>query len=713
MTRGNGSGRDRSAAESTSAEETVGVQNSDHESSEATVAAGPSPVSGERTMSAQLGGERTVSAQLSGERTAAAPTIDGERTAAAPTLGAERPSEGSRTVTAVPVDTLITRPPTRETLDDVEVGQQVDDFDLLMGLGSGAFGRVFLARQRSMQRLVAVKISHDHGNEPQTLAQLDHDYIVRVFDQRLLEDRKLRLLYMQYLPGGTLLRVLRRVRVTPERERNGSLLLEVVDEEMREKGEIRPTDSSVRAEIASLTWPETIAWLGRRLADALDYAGKRGVLHRDIKPANILLTAEGVPKLADFNISFSDSVSGASPLAYFGGSLAYMSPEQLEACHRGMPGTAADLDTRSDIFALGVMLWELMCGRRPFPDEDVSSESLVGLEAMLDHRSRAIDPEFLDHLPYDCPASLRRVLLTCLSPKPEGRWSSGAELAKQFDLCLNPRARDLVDPPPHSWRMRLRRWALPILVVGIAAPNALAGIYNYHHNKMLIISALTPEAQRSFEQIQLVINSIAFPLGAILLLYWCRYPLLVPRGLRKGRTYDRHTLTRARTDTLLLGDRVVLVVFGLWFVAGVAYPISLQLAAGGVPPGAYVHFIASLIVCGAVSVAYPFFVVAFFAVRCIYPSLLPQDIASSADAQKLRGLDRRSTLYLAVAASVPLAGVAGVTFLSPDEITLVIIAVRILCLGGIVAFVGVYWLFRQLEEDLRALEPVVSHESVR
>lgn len=197
MTRGNGSGRDRSAAESTSAEETVGVQNSDHESSEATVAAGPSPVSGERTMSAQLGGERTVSAQLSGERTAAAPTIDGERTAAAPTLGAERPSEGSRTVTAVPVDTLITRPPTRETLDDVEVGQQVDDFDLLMGLGSGAFGRVFLARQRSMQRLVAVKISHDHGNEPQTLAQLDHDYIVRVFDQRLLEDRKLRLLYMQ------------------------------------------------------------------------------------------------------------------------------------------------------------------------------------------------------------------------------------------------------------------------------------------------------------------------------------------------------------------------------------------------------------------------------------------------------------------------------------------------------------------------------------
>ncbi|WP_442971890.1 serine/threonine-protein kinase [Rhodococcus sp. WMMA185] len=615
------------------------------------------------------------------------------------------------TATAQQHDTLITKPPSAD-LDDVEVGQQVDDFDLLMGLGSGAFGRVFLARQRSMQRLVAVKISHDRGNEPQTLARLDHNYIVRVFDQRLLEDRKLRLLYMQYLPGGTLLRVQRRVRVTPEHERSGSLLLDVVDEEMQEKGEIRPTDSSVRNEIASLTWPETIAWLGRRLAEALEYAGKRGVLHRDIKPANILLTAEGVPKLADFNISFSSTVAGASPLAYFGGSLAYMSPEQLEACHHGMSGTAADLDTRSDIFALGVMLWELMCGQRPYNDE-VPANTPASLEAMIDCRSRGVAPEFLDQLPGDCPASLRRVLLTCLAPRPEDRWSSGAELAQQFDLCLNTRARDLVDPPPNSPRMRLRRWTLPLLVAGIAVPNALAGAYNYHHNKLLIISDLSPEVQHSFGNIQMVINSIAFPLGAIVLLYWCRYPFLVPWGLRRGRTYDRHTLARARSDTLLLGDRVVLVVFGLWLIAGIAYPISLQLAAGNVPTDAYVHFIASLIVCGAMSVAYPFFVVAFVAVRYIYPTLLPQDLASSSDANKLRGLDRRSTLYLALAASVPLAGVAGVTFLPPDEISLVIPAVRILCVGSIFAFAGVFWLFRQFEQDLRALEAAVSHNPVR
>ena len=104
----------------------------------------------------------------------------------------------------------ITSPSAR--LTQIEVGQRLDDFDLLVELGSGVFARVFLARQRSLQRLVAVKISANRGNEPQTLAQLDHDYIVRVFDQRILRDRDWRLLYMQYLPGGTLLDLVQAIR---------------------------------------------------------------------------------------------------------------------------------------------------------------------------------------------------------------------------------------------------------------------------------------------------------------------------------------------------------------------------------------------------------------------------------------------------------------------------------------------------------------------
>ena len=238
--------------------------------------------------------------------------------------------------------TQMTHSGSAQSLVELDVGKRINDFDLMTELGRGAFARVFLARQRSMQRLVAVKISEDHGTEPQTLAQLDHDYIVRVFDQRVLEGGRLRLLYMQYLPGGTLLPLVKLVQRTPVDERSGRLLLAAVDRALGDKGEVRSTDSAVRAQIAALSWPETVAWLGRRLSDALDYAGSHGVLHRDIKPANVLLSADGVPKLADFNISFSTETAGDSPVAYFGGSLSYMSPEQLAAIHPGRSETAAD-----------------------------------------------------------------------------------------------------------------------------------------------------------------------------------------------------------------------------------------------------------------------------------------------------------------------------------------------------------------------------------
>lgn len=622
------------------------------------------------------------------------------------------------TATAAPT-TIGTGPGRSDPLDRIEIGQRIDDFDLLTGLGSGAFARVFLARQRSLQRLVAVKISSDHGTEPQTLAQLDHDYIVRVFDQRLLDDtegaaRRLRLLYMQFLPGGTLLGVLRWVRATPPAERSGRLLLDAVDAAMEEKGEIRPTDSSVRAEIAALSWPETVAWLGRRLAEALDYASSHGVLHRDVKPANVLLTAEGVPKLADFNISFSRNVEGTSPVAYFGGSLAYMSPEQLEACHPGFGRSAADLDTRADIYSLGVVLWELLTGAKPFDDRTAGAGDRsddTTLEAMLERRSSGVDDIALSRVPADCPAALCRILLTCLAPERADRWSSGAILARQLEMCLDARARELVDPAPNSWRRRLRPYIVPVALVAMALPNVLASLYNIQHNQHLIIDRMTADAQQTFLVITGIVNAIFFPAGIALVLYLARYVLIVPRGLRKGRRYDSGTLRRARRDALLMGDRAVAVAFSLWVLAAPCFLIALQVSTGEISTRSVVHFFSSLVVCGAIAVAYPFFLLTFYMVRCIYPLFLRHGDISPEDAVWLRGLDRRCNGYLAVAASVPLLAVAGVTFLPPSDIPSVIVAVRLLCVGGIIAFVGTYLLFRALEADLRALERVVDPES--
>ncbi|PKV78263.1 serine/threonine-protein kinase [Nocardia fluminea] len=605
-----------------------------------------------------------------------------------------------------------------EPLDRIEIGQRIGDFELLTGLGSGAFARVFLARQTSMQRLVAVKISADRGTEPQTLAQLDHDYIVRVFDQQLMDtdsapsgSRRLRLLYMQFLPGGTLLGLLRWVRATPPAERSGKLLLDAVDAAMEEKGEIRPTDSSVRSEIAALSWPETVAWLGRRLAEALDYASSHGVLHRDVKPANVLLTAEGVPKLADFNISFSRTVEGTSPVAYFGGSLAYMSPEQLEACHPGLARSAADLDTRSDIYSLGVVLWELLTGAKPFDDNTAAAEGSgdeTTLEAMLERRTGGIDQAALDQLPDDCPAALRRVLLTCLDTTRERRWQTGAVLAKQLGLCLDKRARELVDPKPGSWQIRLRPWIFPVVFLAIGVPNILAALFNIQHNQQLIVDRLSADARPTFLIITSVINGIFFPLGTIAIMYMSRYVFSVPRGLRRGQSFDPETLRKTRSDTLRFGDRAVAVAFTLWMVAGLAFPVALQFSTGGITARAVLHFLTSLAVCGAIAAAYPFFLVTFYMVRCIYPIFLRHGEISATDRAQLQGLDRRCNGYLAVAASVPLLAVAGVTFLQPGDIPSIIVAVRILCIGAIIAFVGFFFLFRALEADLHALERVVA-----
>ncbi|MFB7721034.1 serine/threonine-protein kinase [Nocardia sp. NPDC056100] len=611
----------------------------------------------------------------------------------------------------------LSAPETGELLDRLEIGQRIDDFDLLTSLGSGAFARVFLARQRSLQRLVAVKVSADHGTEPQTLAQLDHDYIVRVFDQRLISGirtssgRRMRLLYMQFLPGGTLLGVLRWVRATPVAERSGQLLLDAVDAAMEEKGEIRPTDSSVRDELAGLSWPETVAWLGRRLAEALDYADSHGVLHRDVKPANVLLTAEAVPKLADFNISFSRNLDDASPVAYFGGSLSYMSPEQLEACHPGRARSAAELDTRADIFSLGVVLWELLTGAKPFDDSTAGPGGHgdhTTLEAMLDRRRGGVEQVALERVPADCPAALRRVLLTCLAPDREDRWSSGTVLASQLEMCLDQRARDLVDPPPHSWRMRLRPWLIPIVVLAIAIPNVLSSLYNIVHNNTLIISSMSDAAMHTFTLITALVNVLFFPLGAALIIYQCRRVIRVPRGLRKGKTYDADTLRSARADVLLAGERISLIVFSLWLISAITFPVALRLSTGEIPTRGMVHFVVSLVVCGAIAVAYPFFLVTFFLVRCIYPMFLRHGDISGEDAVWLHRLGHRCTTYLAVAASVPLLAVAGVTFLPPEDIPRVIVAVRVLSVGGILAFVAVYIMFRALEADLQALERVVA-----
>ena len=242
-------------------------------------------------------------------------------------------------------------------------------------------------------------------------------------------------------------------------------------------------------------------------------------------------------------------------------------------------------------------------------------------------------------------------------------------------------------------------------------PNLLASAYNIQHNRLLIVSQLSEQAQGRFMLVTTLVNLVFFPVGAAVLLYWCRHVILVPRRLRRGPAPPAEALAQARHDCLVAGDRVVFVVFGLWLLAGLTFPLTMQFVAGGIPGRSAIHFFGSLTVCGAIAIAYPFFLLTFYVVRSVYPELVAHGQTNPREAEQLRALSRRLSRYLAIAASVPLLGVVAVTFLTAPEIAEVIVPIRVLCIGGIAGFVLVYWLSRQIESDIRALERVIRNRA--
>jgi serine/threonine protein kinase len=581
----------------------------------------------------------------------------------------------------------------------VAPGQRLDDFDLLVQLGKGAFGSVFLARQVSMQRLVAVKISDDKGNEPRTLATFDHPNIIRVFDQKRLTEKGMLLCYMVYAPGGTLADVVRRVRETPPATRSGALLIESVNEAMQKAGQFPPEDSPWRRRLAVAAWSEIVCRLGVPLAQALDHAHKNGTLHRDVKPANVLLSAEGSPKLADFNISFNSQIEGATPAAFFGGSLAYMSPEQLEACNPAHARTPDELDGRTDVYSLAVVLWELLHGERPFPDDDMSGGWQTTLENMT--KVRRTEEPFRPPGPRDpVTTRLEHVLKKSLAPDAANRQPDGASLAHNLSLCLNPRAWDLVHELQSGWRRFAVHHPLWSLVAINMPAFLLAGAFNAWYNWVTFMAWQPPTTKAVFGWIALFVNTLLYPLGIALVFAYIWSMARTVRRVAEGESLPHEQLVDARRRSMLAGRVIAVVGLVLWVLAGLIFPTVLSLTVDGFPVlEGYLRFVPAMVLCGLISCCFPFLATTWMCIRVFFPSLLGSGQPEPQEQKQLIALSQRANIYYVMSVVVPFLAL-GLAVLTGDKGREATIALSIASVAG---FIAAYFTYNRIRSDLAAL----------
>jgi serine/threonine protein kinase/Flp pilus assembly protein TadD len=375
-------------------------------------------------------------------------------------------------------------------------GDQLFGFRLSRELGRGAFACVFLAEQADLAgRPVVLKVSGIAGNEPQTLAQLQHTHIVPIHSVHEDARTGLRAVCMPYFGGASLSRVLRALWAGGRPER-GAQLVRALDEaqkappapegqpagasatlskapearsasegngiEARSASEgngtqarsasegqpapalalracmpAAPTGPAPRDLLAGMSYLRAAVWIVARLAEALEHAHQRGVLHRDIKPSNALLGADGQPMLLDFNLAQDVRHGRAQATAVLGGTVAFMAPEHLRALAARDPALGRLVDQRADIYSLGMVLYEMLAGCNPFDASGSYSPLVPQVQAMALERARNA-PSLRQKRP-DLPWGLESIVRKCLAPQAGQRYQRAEELAEDLRRFLDDR----------------------------------------------------------------------------------------------------------------------------------------------------------------------------------------------------------------------------------------------------------------------------------
>jgi eukaryotic-like serine/threonine-protein kinase len=283
-----------------------------------------------------------------------------------------------------------TQPEPGRSVSGERAGPHMADYEILELLGSGGMGKVFKARQRSLKRLVALKMilagyaataeeTERFHTEAEAAAALQHPHIVQIYEIGKADGCPY--LALEYVDGGSLF----------DRLRSGPLP------------------------------PRQAADLVRTLARAMHYAHQRGIIHRDLKPANILLGEDGAPKITDFGLAKRLDELTQTRSGSVLGTPSYMAPEQAE-------GRIRQIGPRSDIYALGAVLYECLTGRPPFE----AASLLETLELV-----RSQEPQSPRRLHPEVPLDLETICLKCLQKDPARRYGSADELADDLGRFLD------------------------------------------------------------------------------------------------------------------------------------------------------------------------------------------------------------------------------------------------------------------------------------
>jgi serine/threonine protein kinase/Flp pilus assembly protein TadD len=249
-----------------------------------------------------------------------------------------------------------------------EEGESVAGFRLVLELGRGAAGRVFLAVQPSLaDRPVVLKFTRRGRDEHLALARLQHMNVVPIYSEHVLQARDLHVMCMPFLGGATLSQLLDTIKSQHVTKRTGKTLVDAVDQVQVKLPSAWQSGGPLRQFLASCSYVESICVIGAGLADGLHYAHERNLLHMDVKPSNVLIAADGQPMLLDFHLAQRPLGPGSPAPFWSGGTPGYMSPEQWDvmiAVREGRPVPRA-VDRRTDIYSLGALLYEALGGTLP------------------------------------------------------------------------------------------------------------------------------------------------------------------------------------------------------------------------------------------------------------------------------------------------------------------------------------------------------------